>query len=103
MDYSVKHDLGKEKAKQVTEAAYNSYKERFAKYSPTADWVSPYSCDITFTAKGIKLRGNLTVTENSVDMELNVPLLLRPFKKMALGIVTDEIKSWIAKAKAGEI
>jgi hypothetical protein len=103
MDYSVKHDLGKDKAKQVTEAAYNSYKERFAKYSPTADWVGPYSCDITFTAKGIKLRGNLSVTDTTVDMDLQVPLLLRPFKKMALGIVSDEIEKWIAKAKAGEI
>lgn len=103
MDYSVKHDLGKDKAKEAAEAAYNSYKERFAKYSPTADWVAPYSCDISFTAKGIKLKGNLKVTDSSIDMELNVPLLLRPFKKMALGIVSTEIEKWVAKAKAGEI
>ncbi len=103
MDYSVKHDLGKDKAKQATEAAYDSYKERFAKYSPTADWVGPYSCDISFNAKGIKLKGNLKVMEHSIDMELHVPLLLRPFKKMALGIISEEIQKWVAKANAGEI
>ena len=103
MDYSVKHDLGKDKAKQVAEAAYNSYKERFAKYSPTADWVGPYSCDISFNAKGIKLKGKMNVTDTSIEMELQVPLLLRPFKKMALGVISNEIDKWVAKAKAGEI
>ena len=93
MDYSVKHDLGKDKAKQVADAAYDSYKERFAKYSPTADWVAPYSCDISF----------MKVTDTSIDMELHVPLLLRPFKKMALGVISKEIEKWVAKANAGEI
>ncbi len=103
MDYSVKHDLGKHKAKQVADAAYDSYKERFAKYSPTADWVAPYSCDISFNAKGIKLNGTMKVTDTSIDMELHVPLLLRPFKKMALGVISKEIEKWVAKANAGEI
>lgn len=103
MDYSVKHDLGKDKAKQVAEAAYESYQERFAKYQPTANWVAPYSCDISFTAKGIKLKGNMSVTDNTIDMSLNVPLLLRPFKKMALGVVSEEIEKWVQKANNGEI
>jgi hypothetical protein len=65
--------------------------------------VAPYSCDISFNAKGIKLNGTMKVTDTSIDMELHVPLLLRPFKKMALGVISKEIEKWVAKANAGEI
>jgi hypothetical protein len=36
-------------------------------------------------------------------MELNVPFLLRPFQKTALGVIENEIKRWIDKAKAGKV
>lgn len=103
MKHSVPHDLGKEKALKVTQAAWKSYSERFAKYEPTCTWTSPHRADIGFTAKGIHLTGDIEVGENSIELDLDVPLLMRPFKNMAIGVVEEEIKTWIAKSKAGEI
>ncbi len=103
MDYSVKHTLGQAKARQVADAAFASYRERFAKYQPTATWRSPSNCAIGFNAKGLKLTGSLTVTDTSIDMTLDVPLLLRPFKTRALGVISAEIQKWLDKARAGEI
>ena len=103
MKHSVPHDLGRERAKQAAEAAFASYAARFAKYQPTANWTTPDRADISFTAKGITLKGVLEVLPSSIDMDLDVPFLLRPFKDRALGAVDREIGAWIDKAKRGEL
>ena len=103
MKHSVPHDLGREKAKAAAEAAFASYAARFAQYRPTATWTSPDRADISFTAKGITLKGVLEVTEASIDMDLDVPFLLRPFKDKALGAIDREITHWVGKAKSGDI
>lgn len=103
MKHSVPHDLGKATAKKAALAAFDSYKARFAKYNPTATWVTDDKANISFTAKGITLKGSLEVQEKSVDMDLDVPFLLRPFKETALGAVEREITKWMDKAKRGEI
>jgi hypothetical protein len=101
MKHVVQHDLGQERAKKVAEEALRSYTEKFAKYSPKANWVSPNRADISFSVKGMTLGGTLEVTEKSIEMDLEVPFLLRPFKGQALGVIESEIKEWIQKAKAG--
>jgi Putative polyhydroxyalkanoic acid system protein (PHA_gran_rgn) len=103
MKHSVSHDLGKERAKQVMEAAWSSYSEKFGKYSPTMKWLSEEHAKIGFVAKGISLDGQIKLLPNSIDLELDVPFLLKPFQKMAVGVIEGEIKAWIAKAKNGEL
>jgi len=103
MKHSVPHDLGQARAREVAEAAFSSYKDRFAKYSPTARWVNDKRAEISFSVKGVSLKGNLEVGPSSIDMDLDVPLLLRPFKSTALGVIEEEIRKWIDKAKNGQI
>lgn len=103
MKHSVSHDLGKERAKQVMEAAWQSYSTKFGKYSPSMQWVSDDKAKIGFVAKGISLDGTIQLQANSIDLELDVPFLLRPFQKMAVGVIEGEIKEWIGKAKTGEL
>lgn len=103
MKHSVSHGLGKAKAIEVCKKAFDSYKERFAQYNPTANWVSEDRADIGFTAKGINLKGGLEVFDNKIEMDLEVPFLLRPFKGKALGVIEEEIQKWIGKAQKGEL
>jgi hypothetical protein len=103
MKHSVPHDLGRDKARAAAEAALASYAARFAQYRPTATWTSPDRADLSFTAKGITLKGVLEITPTSFEMDLDVPFLLRPFKSKALGAVEREISHWVGKAKSGEI
>ena len=51
----------------------------------------------------MSLKGVLEVGPSSIDMDLDVPFLLRPFKSTALGVIEEEIRKWIDKAKAGQI
>ncbi|HEY3233464.1 MAG TPA: polyhydroxyalkanoic acid system family protein [Polyangiaceae bacterium] len=103
MRHAVPHDLGKEKAKKATEAAFAAYTARFAEYNPQSKWVSDERADISFKVKGFTLKGSMMVLPKSIEMELNVPLLLRPFKKVALSVIEKEIRKWVDKAKRGEV
>jgi hypothetical protein len=103
MKHAVPHNLGQEKAKQVAQAAFASYQERYAKYAPQANWVSDQRAEITFSVKGMKLSGAMLVRPTEIEMELDVPFVLRPFKGKALGVIEEEMKKWISKAQAGEI
>jgi hypothetical protein len=103
MKHAVPHDLGQDQAKKVAEAAFNSYKQRFAEYNPTVTWANDRRANISFKVKGVRLDGGVDIQDKSFDLDLNVPFLLRPFKGKALGVIEEEIRKWISKARAGEL
>ena len=103
MKHSVGHGLGTEKAKQVAEAAWRSYSEKYSEYSPSCEWTSDTKANIGFKVKGLSLNGSLEVAPSEIALELDVPFLFRPFKKTALAVIEKEIRTWIAKSEAGEL
>jgi hypothetical protein len=103
MKHAVPHDLGQDLAKKVADAAFASYARKFEKYKPTSTWVSQNRANISFSVKGMMLTGALEVTSSAIEMDLDVPFLLKPFKGTAISVIETEIKEWIKKAKAGEI
>ena len=103
MKHSVPHDLGPERAKKAADAALASYSQKFAKYDPRVKWATPTRADIAFTVKGMSLKGALEVLPTAIELDLEVPFLLRPFKGQAISVIEGEIKEWIAKASKDEI
>lgn len=103
MQHEVHHGLGIELAKRAVRAAWQSYEQRFAKYSPKATWTSDTRAKVSFTAAGATLDGSLEVRERDVVIDLDVPFLLRPFRKQALDVIEREIQHWIGRARAGEL
>ena len=103
MKHAVPHDLGPERAKLVAESAISSYEKRFEKYHAKARWTSPTKAEIAFNVKGMAVSGTLEVRPSAIEMDLDVPFLLRPFKSTAISVIEEEIKSWLVKAKTGEI
>ena len=100
MKHTVPHDLGQERAKKVTESALATYAAKFAKYSPKTTWTTPSRAQISFNVKGMNLSGNVEVKDKAIDLELDVPFLLRPFQGQAISVIEGEIKAWLAKEKA---
>lgn len=100
MKHSVAHDLGQERAKKVTEQALTSYSTKFAKYAPKTSWTTPSKAQISFSVKGMTLNGTVEIKEKTIDLDLDVPFLLRPFQGQAIGVIEGEIKEWLAKEKA---
>ncbi|HWA72220.1 MAG TPA: polyhydroxyalkanoic acid system family protein [Polyangiaceae bacterium] len=103
MKHVVSHDLGQERAKAAAEAAFGAYAKKFAKYSPQVNWTSANTAQISFQVKGFTLSGALEVLPKTIEMDLEVPFLLRPFKGQALSVIEGEIKQWIEKAKSGAV
>ena len=103
MKHSVPHDLGQERAKKAAEAALASYTQKFAKYRPSAQWLSANKAQISFSVKGMTLSGSMEIQPTTIDLDMDVPFLLRPFKNQALGVIEGEIREWIDKARAGSL
>jgi putative polyhydroxyalkanoate system protein len=102
MKHIVVHDLGREQARRVAEAAWKSYSERFANYSPSVDWQGD-TAKIGFNIKGVSLKGAIEVHDTDIALDLDVPFLLKPFKGQALRVIEEEIRRWIEKSKRGEV
>ena len=103
MEHRVPHDLGRDLGKKATEAAFNAYAKKYAEYNPRMTWTGDYTAAATFRVKGMDLKGTVEVREREVALDLGVPLLLRPFKSVALDVIEREIKVWVDRAKRGEL
>lgn len=101
--HTIQHSLSPELVKKVTEKAFETYSQKFASYSPTSSWPTPTRNDISFTALGKTLKGSINLRPSEVELELDVPMILRPFQKKAMAIIDEEIREWIERAKKGEI
>lgn len=99
----VPHDLSIDMAKKVTEKAFETYSAKYANYNPTMRWATDTQAQVSFQAKGLTVRGTMDIHPTDVAIDLEVPFLLMPFKKRTIEVVDQEIREWVAKAKAGQI
>lgn len=102
MKHKIPHDISDALAKKATLKAFESYAERFSEYNPTADWISDSKANISFNAKGIKLDGVLELVPRGILLDMSVPFAFKLFQKKAIGVIEEEIKRWIERARNGE-
>jgi hypothetical protein len=103
MKHAYTHNLDEETAVLAVNRAIEYYQEKFAEYSPTAEWVSDRRLVVSFSGGGEKLEGQLTVTPTEIEVSLEVPFLLRMFQEPAIAIIGKEINVWVDKAQNGEL
>jgi hypothetical protein len=103
MKHSVSHTLGRDMARKVARAAFESYAKRFSEFNPTTNWKTDDQADIGFSVKGMSLKGAVSVAAHSIDLNLDVPFMLKPFQGKAVAVIEREIREWIVKAEKGEI
>lgn len=103
MKHMVPHDLDLDMARKVTGKALESYKERFAEYNPEISWKDERTAEVAFRAKGISLKGLFSLADDAIEMDMDVPFMLRMFQKKAVDVVEREIHKWIDLAKKGEL
>jgi hypothetical protein len=103
MKHEIPHDLDIATAKTVTARAFESYRARFAEYRPKLEWVTDRNARIEFKVKSWTLNGSIGLRAGSIELDLDVPWLLRPFRNTAIEVIEKEVRIWIAKAKAGQL
>jgi len=99
----IPHDLDLPTAKRVAERAFEAYEARFPEYHPTFRWTDERTAQVGFNAKGIQLDGTMRIEDKAIELDLDVPFLLRPFRKIALEVIEREVRTWLEKAKNGAI
>ncbi len=103
MKHRVHHGLDIDLARRVTRRALEGYIERFAKYQPRLQWRDDSTAEVAFSALGSTVKGLFELTQDAVLVEMNVPLLLKPFRRRAIDVVEREILDWVAAARRGEL
>ena len=103
MKHVMQHDLAPDVARKVAQLAFDSYRAKYANYNPTLTWVSDDKAQASFNAKGVTLKGAIELQPKSISFDLEVPFLLKMFKKQAVAVMDRELRHWLDKAKAGEI
>jgi hypothetical protein len=103
MKHTVSHSLGKEKAQKVTRAAFDAYVAKFTEYGAKAHWTGDDRAEISFAVKGMSLKGLVAVAEREIAIDMEVPFFLKPFQKVAMTKIDEEIGKWIGKSERGEI
>lgn len=103
MEHRIDHDLEPELARKAIAKAIEAYTERFARYQPEANWTSSDQVKVGFTAKGMKLQGDVRIEPRAIVVDFQVPLLLRPFKGKAIDVIEQEVKNWIKRARDGQV
>lgn len=103
MTHDIPHDLDFDLAKLAAQKAAEAYGKRFAEYDYRAKWVSDSRVELGFTVVGKRLEGAMTIKPNKLELELDVPLMLRPFRGKAIEIIEKEARTWLDKAKRGEL
>ena len=101
MQHRVLHGLDRDVARKGVDAAFTSYLQAFAKYEPRAEWRDAWTAEISFRAGGMSLGGTVFVGPDAIELDLDVPLALRPIQAKALSVIEREIAAWIARAKDG--
>jgi hypothetical protein len=103
MKHQIAHDLDAETAKQVAVRAFEAYQKKFADYHPKLEWVSDREARLEFSVKGLKLLGSIGILPRAIELDLDVPFVFRLFKSKAIGVIEREVRTWIDKAKRGEL
>ncbi len=86
MKHVIEHGLDAATAhRKVTERAFAEYRARYPSYDPTLTWKSDRAARGRAQRQGSKARRRgQRLRDGAIDVELEVPLLLRVFQKRAL-------------------
>lgn len=96
------HELGSDLARKVAERAFESYRQKYAGFSPTLTWVSPTEAKASFSAKGVALKGTVELAPGKIKLDLDVPFVFRLFQDKALSVLERELSHWHERARKGE-
>jgi hypothetical protein len=92
MRHTTPHGLALPDAVKMVRGALAEYEERFAAYGPMVDWLDGQRAQVAFKVSGVRLTGQIRITPDAVEIEMNPPLVFRLFRKRAVKIIDAEIK-----------
>jgi hypothetical protein len=103
MKHTIRHGLDLPTARRVLEKAAQAYAEKLRDYSPNFKWRNENEGEVSFQALGMKASGLFKLAGDAMDIEMDVPFMLKPFRSKAIDVIEREVNKWVTKAKEGAI
>jgi hypothetical protein len=94
--HSVSHPLNRADAKRAIETALGEYSQRFAGFSPQLQWLQPEQAQVSFQALGRRIAAQVRVLDGALEIEMDVPLMARPFLGRAKAAIDREVARWVS-------
>jgi hypothetical protein len=96
MKHVIHHHLDVGQSRRLAERALEHYEKRYAKYEPRVRWLDERRAEVTFTAKGVSIRGAVELQPGAIAVDLEVPFLFRAFRGTAVRILEAEVQKLLA-------
>lgn len=101
MEHRIPHGLSLPLARVVTRKALESYQQRYPEYHPTGVWQTEDNATFSLHILGADVTGEVRVDASAVTLDLDVPLLLRPWQRGVARAVEEEIALWVQWGREG--
>ena len=101
--HEIHHGLDLPLAKKALDKAMEAYSARFSDFNPWFDWKGEREAELGFSAKGVKVKGDMEIRGDKILVDLDVPFILRVFKGKAIDVIDSEVKEWVQRARDGEL
>jgi len=98
MKHSVQHALEPARARDVLGRALETYRQDYKEYDVTASWLDDERAAVGFSMPGGQIEGTITICSHCYDIDLELPLMLKPFSNRIAGVVDQELQRWIDRA-----
>jgi hypothetical protein len=95
--HSIPHSLSDDEARQMLDAAFAHYHARHPGYHPSLSWLNPRQATLGLRIGGYELSGRLSLRPGEVGIEMDVPLLLRPFQGTVKQRINREAARWLER------
>ena len=79
------------------------YGKKFVEHDPRFAWLTEEVAALTFRVMGMSVGGQVAVRDGGIDLDMEVPLLLRAFQKKAVKAIDEEVQVWVGRARRGEL
>ncbi|MFO0574528.1 MAG: polyhydroxyalkanoic acid system family protein [Polyangia bacterium] len=89
------HARDPSRVRALLEEALAHYRDRHPRASPKMVWQGPNRAELSAHVRGIRLTGHVTLLPDAVEVEVEVPFLLRPFQGLAISRVEHEVERWL--------
>src|SRR5262245_18891323 len=97
MKHVLHHSLDVATSKQIFNRAFAQHQKRFAEYEPKSRWLDDQHAEVRFNVKGIRMTATVEFRPRSVEIDLDVPFLFRPFRSIGIRILEQELRKMIAE------
>ena len=101
LSHRLTHGLGLEQAKKLALEAWEQNRVVFARNEPELEWTGPYSAMVKWTSRfGNRYQCSVELKDRVALLQMDIPLLARPFKDVGLAMVEKELSNWLARYQA---